>query len=113
MSNLQTQTDRLNDAGIETSEIKFKWNALTSFFLDPAGHRIEVWQPLECVSSCQCNLYSSVPDWVIEHSSLLTSFQELAIDYCCGAKSLHTVCLEMNLKPSEVIQQIQQQLRRP
>lgn len=35
-----------------------------------------------------CDLDTSVPDWVIEHPETLAIFQELHIDYCCGGKSL-------------------------
>lgn len=45
----------------------------------------------------------SVPDWVIEFPQLLSLFQELGIDYCCGGKSLRFACHEQNLNPEIVM----------
>jgi len=36
----------------------------------------------------ECDLDTSVPDWIIEHPETLATFQELGIDYGCGGKSL-------------------------
>ena len=35
----------------------------------------------------ECDLDTSVPDWVIDHPETLSVFQELGIDTCCGGKS--------------------------
>jgi iron-sulfur cluster repair protein YtfE (RIC family) len=35
---------------------------------------------------------SSVPDWVIEHPTLLPMLERLEIDYACGGKSLAAAC---------------------
>lgn len=51
----------------------------------------------------ECDLDTSVPDWVIEHPETLTFFQELGIDYCCGGKSLRYACRERGLDPLTVV----------
>ena len=35
-----------------------------------------------------CDLDSTVPDWVIEHPETLAVFEELGINISCGGKSL-------------------------
>lgn len=63
-----------------------------------------MFQVIESDPTMECvDLDSSVPDWLIEHSSLLPLFQELGIDYCCGGKSLRTACRENGLSPQEVL----------
>ncbi|WP_029246962.1 DUF542 domain-containing protein [Schlesneria paludicola] len=49
------------------------------------------------------DLDDSVPEWVIEYPQLLSLFQELGIDYCCGGKSLQFACREQNLNPKIVL----------
>jgi iron-sulfur cluster repair protein YtfE (RIC family) len=49
------------------------------------------------------DLDSSVPDWVIEHPELLSLFQELGIDYCCGGKSLGAACRGRGFSPHDVL----------
>ena len=49
-----------------------------------------------------CNLDSSVPDWVIEHPETLAVFEALGIDYSCGGKSLALACQQRSLNPIEV-----------
>jgi iron-sulfur cluster repair protein YtfE (RIC family) len=34
----------------------------------------------------ECDVVTPVPDWIIEHPSTLSVFQEFGIDYCCGGK---------------------------
>ena len=50
-----------------------------------------------------CNLETSVPDWVIDHPRALSYFKELQIDYCCGGKSLEFACREKHLDPHAVL----------
>jgi regulator of cell morphogenesis and NO signaling len=54
----------------------------------------------------ECDLDTSVPDWVIEHPETLALFQELGIDYCCGGKSLAYACQERGLDPAAVLSRI-------
>jgi len=50
-----------------------------------------------------CDLDTSIPDWVIEHSETLAVFQELGIDYSCGGKSLAYACRERGLDTGMVL----------
>jgi regulator of cell morphogenesis and NO signaling len=50
-----------------------------------------------------CNLDSSVPDWVIEHPETFSFFQASGIDYSCGGKSLECACREAGLDPDTVL----------
>lgn len=50
-----------------------------------------------------CDLDSSVPDWVIEHPETLIVFQKFGIDYCCGGKSLRYACQEQGLDCNSVM----------
>ena len=50
-----------------------------------------------------CDLDSSVPDWVIEHPETLIVFQKLGIEYSCGGKSLRYACQEKGLDGNTVM----------
>jgi regulator of cell morphogenesis and NO signaling len=50
-----------------------------------------------------CDLDTSVSDWVIEHPATLAVFQELGIDYCCGGKSLGFECRQRGLDAEAVL----------
>ena len=50
-----------------------------------------------------CNLETSVPDWLIDHPEILPVLQELGIDYSCGGKSLETACQEVGLNVQSVL----------
>lgn len=50
-----------------------------------------------------CDLGTSVPDWIIEHPETLAVFQELGIDYSCGGKSLEYACRTQGLDPNAVL----------
>jgi catechol 2,3-dioxygenase-like lactoylglutathione lyase family enzyme len=45
VADLQDLANKLRASGVQTTEISRKWNALSCFFHDPEGHRIELWQP--------------------------------------------------------------------
>ena len=51
----------------------------------------------------ECDLDTSVPDWVIDHPETLTVFQELGIDTCCGGKSLGFACRQQGLDAEAVL----------
>jgi regulator of cell morphogenesis and NO signaling len=57
-----------------------------------------------------CDLDTSVPDWVIEHPETLAVFQTLGIDYSCGGKSLRYACQERGLHPESVIMELSERL---
>jgi iron-sulfur cluster repair protein YtfE (RIC family) len=58
----------------------------------------------------ECDLATSVPDWVIDHPETLTMFQELEIDTCCGGKSLGFVCRQQGLDGEAVLAQLLRRL---
>ncbi len=51
----------------------------------------------------ECDLDTSVPDWVIEHPETWTVFEELGIDCGCSGKSLTYVCRQQGLDPQAVL----------
>jgi regulator of cell morphogenesis and NO signaling len=51
----------------------------------------------------ECDLDTSVPDWVVEHPETLGVFQELGIDTCCGGKSLGFACRQRGLDAEAVL----------
>lgn len=53
-----------------------------------------------------CDLETSLPDWVIEHPPALAVFDKLGIDYSCGGKSLEFACRERGLDPDTVLAEL-------
>jgi iron-sulfur cluster repair protein YtfE (RIC family) len=53
-----------------------------------------------------CDLDSSVPDWVIEYPETLAVFQELGIDTSCGGKSLRFLCRQKALDEEAVLKRL-------
>lgn len=56
----------------------------------------------------QCDLETSVPDWVIEYPQSLAVFQKLGIDYSCGGISLDYACQQAGQDAQSVLQQLRQ-----
>ena len=54
----------------------------------------------------ECDLDTSVPDWVIEHPETLIVFQELGINCGCGGKSLAYACHQQGLDPQVVLTEL-------
>jgi regulator of cell morphogenesis and NO signaling len=52
------------------------------------------------------DLDTSVPEWIVEHPQILRLLESLAIDYCCGGKSLRYACHERGLNAEDVLNQI-------
>ena len=57
-----------------------------------------------------CDLETSVPDWIIEHPETLAVFQALGIDYSCGGKSLEYACREQRLDAKSVLDKLQRSI---
>ena len=57
-----------------------------------------------------CDLDTSVPDWVIDHPETLPVFQELGIDTCCGGKSRGFACRQRGLDGEAVLAQLHRRL---
>jgi regulator of cell morphogenesis and NO signaling len=57
-----------------------------------------------------CDLETSVPDWIIEHPETLAMFQASGIDYSCGGRSLEYACREKGLDATVVLQKLHQRI---
>lgn len=57
-----------------------------------------------------CDLETSVPDWIIEHPETLAVFQELGIDTSCGGKSLEYACEERRLDACAIFGKLQRRI---
>lgn len=54
----------------------------------------------------ECDLDTSVPDWIIEHPASLAIFQECGIYYSCGGKSLAYACQQQGLDAQIVLKKL-------
>lgn len=50
-----------------------------------------------------CDLDTSVPDWIIDYPATELVFKELGIDTSCAGKSLEYVCRQHGLNPKDVL----------
>lgn len=57
-----------------------------------------------------CDLDTSVPDWLIEHPETFALIQQLGIDYSCGGKSLRYACQERGLDAHGVLASLRLQI---
>ncbi len=57
-----------------------------------------------------CDLETSVPDWIIDHPETLAVFQELGIDYSCGGKSLEYACQKQGLNGKVVLDKLHRRI---
>lgn len=55
----------------------------------------------------ECDLDTSIPDWIIEHPETMKVFQELGVDMSCGGKSLAYACQQQGLDVSDVLTKLQ------
>ncbi|MEQ8789943.1 MAG: DUF542 domain-containing protein [Pirellulaceae bacterium] len=55
-----------------------------------------------------CDLETSVTDWLIDHPEILPVLEELGIDYSCGGKSLEFACQEVGLNVNSVLSSLRQ-----
>lgn len=53
-----------------------------------------------------CDLDTSVPDWIIDHPESAAVFDELRIDTSCGGKSLRYLCQQKYLDPGTVLERL-------
>jgi regulator of cell morphogenesis and NO signaling len=51
----------------------------------------------------ECDLDTSVVDWVIEHPVTASVFEQLGINYCCGGISLEYTCAKQGLNTQVVL----------
>lgn len=60
-----------------------------------------------------CDLISSIPDWIIEHPETVAVFERLGLDCSCGGKSLEYLCIKQDLSPGSVLRELEQAIRMP
>ncbi|PAY15904.1 hypothetical protein CKO51_29500 [Rhodopirellula sp. SM50] len=53
-----------------------------------------------------CDLESSIPEWIIEHPETTGVFGDLGLDISCAGKSLRYVCVHQGLSPPEVLERL-------
>lgn len=53
-----------------------------------------------------CDLDTSIPDWVIDHPESAAVFDELRIDTSCGGKSLRYLCQQKGLDPVTILERL-------
>lgn len=58
----------------------------------------------------QCDLDTTIPDWIIEHPETSVVFGELGLDIGCGGKSLAYVCHQRALSPPAVLERLQTEI---
>ncbi|MCC9604980.1 DUF542 domain-containing protein [Blastopirellula sp. JC732] len=58
-----------------------------------------------------CDLDTSVPDWIIDHPETLCVFEEFGIDYSCGGKSLGYACDQQGIDKQLVLTALRQKIR--
>lgn len=57
-----------------------------------------------------CDLDSTVPDWLIEHPETSVVFERFGIDNNCAGKSLRYLCNQRGLSPPDVLRQLHEVL---
>ncbi len=55
----------------------------------------------------ECDLDTSIPEWIIEHPETTAVFGELGLDISCAGKSLAYVCHQQDLSPTAVLARLQ------
>lgn len=53
-----------------------------------------------------CDEFSSIPDWIIEHPESAAVFNRFGLDTSCGGKSLQYVCCQNELAVNDVLSQL-------
>ena len=53
-----------------------------------------------------CDLDSSIPEWIIEYPETTGVFSDLGFDIGCAGKSLRYVCIHQGLSPPEVLERL-------
>ncbi|NQV23976.1 MAG: hypothetical protein HQ518_06370 [Rhodopirellula sp.] len=60
----------------------------------------------------ECDQFTTIPDWIIEHPECAAVFDEFRLDTSCGGKSLAYVCVQQSLSLTEVLSRLQQVIHR-
>tara|TARA_R110002095_G_scaffold119286_2_gene103857 strand:- start:256 stop:465 length:210 start_codon:yes stop_codon:yes gene_type:complete len=56
----------------------------------------------------ECDLESSLVDWIIEYPQLERLFQELQLEYHCGGRSMEYECLRQGFNPQHILSLVSQ-----
>ena len=56
----------------------------------------------------QCDLDSSIPEWIVEYPPTHRVFTDLGLDTSCAGKSLQYVCRQQGLSPPAVLERLHQ-----
>lgn len=62
----------------------------------------------EQLAEMDCDLDTSVPDWIIDHPESAAVFDELRIDTSCPGKSLEYICRQHGFNPKAVLRRLLQ-----
>lgn len=60
-----------------------------------------------------CDLATTIPDWIIEHPQTQRVFDELGLDASCGGKSLEYACQHAGLSPAAVLDRLRRVIGNP
>lgn len=55
-----------------------------------------------------CDLNTSIPDWIIDYPETADVFEQLQLDTSCAGKSLDYLCYQRGLCPSVVLQMLKE-----
>ncbi|QEG00791.1 hypothetical protein Mal15_48630 [Stieleria maiorica] len=55
-----------------------------------------------------CDLDTSIPEWIIEHPETTRVFNAMRLDTSCAGKSLRYVCIHQGLSPTEVLERLRE-----
>lgn len=58
----------------------------------------------------QCDLETSIPDWLIDFPEVAPLLAEFGITSCCGGRSLEYVCRERGLDPHFVLARLRAEI---
>ena len=59
----------------------------------------------------ECDLETSIPDWLIDYPETESVLAELGLEVSCGGKSLEYVCRERGLDPLSVLDRLRAVIR--
>ncbi len=58
-----------------------------------------------------CDLHTSIPDWIMDHPETASVFHQLGLDPSCGGKSLEYVAVQKGLNPRHVLDELLRTIR--
>lgn len=58
-----------------------------------------------------CDEYSSIPDWIIEHPESASVFGKFGLDTSCGGKSLQYVCRKEDIELQHLLEELSEAIQ--